>query len=1138
MLGTTGSGNYVDHIDEAFVKKYKNRTPPFGPVGFCTFKRTYARRVDGENRTEEFWETIHRCCNGILAVGGKFTKEEIETLYDKVFNLKCLFSGRALWQLGTETVRKLGGDSLINCWCSDIDHPIDPFCFAFNELMLGGGVGFNIQAEHVYGLPKVKYDVQIIRRDEKDVDFIVPDNREGWVELLRRVLNAFFYTGKGFSYSTICVRGKGSVIQGFGGVASGPEDLCRGIGQITGVLKGRVGGKLHPVDCLDIMDIIGSVVVAGNIRRSALLALGDAKDSEYLDAKNWSKGKIPNWRDKSNNSVACNKYEELPAEFWGGYNGDGEPYGLVNLKNCRVYGRLADGKDYRPDKHVVGTNPCVVGETLVYVADGRGHVPMATLAVEGKDVPVFCRDEKDNVVVRTMRHPRLTGTNVPVVKITLEDGHVLRTTPNHKFFTSEGQYVEASNLRVGDGLRTLSKSEASIKDVFPQANSHSQDYLWIRFSGKSIAAEHKIVAEFNLGRKICSGEVVHHKDYNGKNNAISNLVVMSRSDHTYLHSRNMIGDKNPMRRAQTEWSEEKWEQYSRNMSQSVSGDKNGRFCGEDNDALKKHALDLCRSIGRRFSTKEWQAYAQVNGLPQGFSKWRKDHLGGIRGLALWAVNELGLNKDVSQNMDPRTLRLYEKSLEEGYDTFVSNETVMVRKECECCSKPFEVSYQHREQGTCSSLCGNKLSWQNDEYRHNCLEGRRKIIEQSKAEVRNQQLAAYNAVKTSLGHEPMKKEWVDACKSRGISFEISRTTSPFRYWEDLKVAATSFNHRITSIEGDGTANVYNGTVDEFHNLFIGGFEEKTSNGKRKYLYYSTKQCGEVPLENAESCNLCEIFLPNIKDEEEFKVVAGLLYKVAKTVSCMRYQDEKTNEVVSRNHRLGISVTGFLQAPHLRDEKIFDSVYKHMEKLDKEYSRLLSVKNSIKLTTCKPSGTASLLPGVTPGVHPAYSPYYIRRIRMSSSDPLVDTCRKHGYHIEPLKRLDGTNDLDTMVVAFPIKTPDGTICAKDVTAVQQLEYAKWLQTNWSDNSVSVTVYYKIEELPAIKEWLKANYDKSVKTVSFCLHSGHGFQQAPYEEITEAQYQEMSKACKPITRLDNDSGGVLSESLECAGGSCPVK
>lgn len=646
--------NYVTHLNEDFVKKYGHKNPPWGQVGYITYKRTYARRTES-NLTEEWHETVKRCCNGLLAIGGKFTKDEIESLYDKVFNLKCCFSGRALWQLGTDTVTKLGGDSLQNCWVINCDQPIEPFCFAFNELMLGGGVGFNIQQESVFEIPKIKHDVHIVRKDEKDVDFIVPDNREGWVELLRRVLASFFITGKSFSYSTICIRGKGTLIHGFGGTASGPEDLCRGISQIIDILKNRVGDKLRPIDCLDIFNLVGSIVVAGNVRRSAMLALGDFNDPLYLDAKNWAKGSIPNWRAMSNNSVCCNKIEHLSDKFWAGYNGDGEAYGLINLKNCRAYGRLIDGKAYRPDPHVVGTNPC---------------------------------------------------------------------------------------------------------------------------------------------------------------------------------------------------------------------------------------------------------------------------------------------------------------------------------------------------------------------------------------------------------------------------------------------------------------------------------------------------GEVPLESGESCNLSEIFLPNIKDKHEFKETALLMYKVTKTISCLPCIHDVTNKVISKNHRLGNSVTGFLQAKHLHDEKVFDEVYKAMEKEDKAYSKILGVEPSIKLTTVKPSGTLSLLPQVTPGVHPAYAPYYIRRIRMASEDKLVKLCKDSGYHVEPQKNFDGTANLDTMVVSFPIRTPEGTVCAKDLTAIQQLEYSKWLQTHWADNSVSVTVYYRKEELPTIKEWLDQNYDKHVKTVSFLLHSEHGFAQAPYEEISEDQFKAMSKISKPITRLDNDSGGELRDSLECSSGACPIK
>jgi len=224
--------------------------------------------------------------------------------------------------------------------------------------MLGSGVGYNIQREYVYKLPPVREDFTApVRLDEAGADFIVPDSREGWVALLDRCLRSAFFSDvePGFSYSTQLVRGKGAVIKGFGGVASGPEDLCSGLALISNVLKGRAGKQLRPIDCLDIMNILGMIVVSGNVRRSAQIALGDCDDIQYLKAKDWASGKIPNWRSYSNNSVVCNDYSLLPQAFWDTYNGTSEPYGLINLKLSRSCGRL--GETQYKDKEVQGYNP-------------------------------------------------------------------------------------------------------------------------------------------------------------------------------------------------------------------------------------------------------------------------------------------------------------------------------------------------------------------------------------------------------------------------------------------------------------------------------------------------------------------------------------------------------------------------------------------------------------------------------------------------------------------------------------------------------------------------------------------------------------------------------------------------------------
>jgi len=134
--------------------------------------------------------------------------------------------------------------------------------------------------------------------------------------------------------------------------------LVRGIEQISRLLEQRRGKKLRPINCLDIMNIIGSVVVAGNVRRSAQIAIGDCDDVEYLKVKNWSSGSIPNWRAMSNNSVVCNDIGMLPDEFWKTYEGGSEPYGLINLglsKNC---GRLGETQYKDPD--VKGFNPLML----------------------------------------------------------------------------------------------------------------------------------------------------------------------------------------------------------------------------------------------------------------------------------------------------------------------------------------------------------------------------------------------------------------------------------------------------------------------------------------------------------------------------------------------------------------------------------------------------------------------------------------------------------------------------------------------------------------------------------------------------------------------------------------------------------
>ena len=297
---------------------------------------------------------------------------------------------------------------------------------------------------------------------------------------------------------------------------------------------------------------------------------------------------------------------------------------------------------------------------------------------------------------------------------------------------------------------------------------------------------------------------------------------------------------------------------------------------------------------------------------------------------------------------------------------------------------------------------------------------------------------------------------------------------------------------------------------------------------------TNPCAEIGLANRESCNLSEIFLPNVESKEELIDIAKLLYKVQKAIASMPYLDRESDDITSQNMRLGLGVTGVAQAH--KQMKWLDDTYRALREFDKEWSMQNDWPESKRLTTVKPSGTLSLLAGVTPGVHPGYSKHHIRRVRMSVGDPLLQYCSDMGYNVEWVKNLDGTVSDRTKLVEFPCTFPEGTVLAEDMTAIQQMELQAQLQRKWADNAVSVTIYVKEGELEEVQEYLKHNW-VNMKSVSFLLHSDHGFEQAPLEAISSAKYAQL---VSNIRQTEVGPQGGVSELLDddCVSGACPIR
>lgn len=525
------------------------------------------------------------------------------------------------------------------------------------------------------------------------------------------------------------------------------------------------------------------------------------------------------------------------------------------------------------DEYINSTNPCVTGESLVYTADGRGMVPISELAKEDKDVPVFCYNDKRQVVIRQMRNPRVTGHKVPVYKITLDDGSIIRTTSNHKFLlkteTKERKYKAVEDLQTDDSLAVLVRYEASFKDIFKGANSNSQDYLWINSGRRSSFPEHSLIAAHHYTDKdrVPKGYVVHHKDYNAQNNTPDNLEIMTKKAHDQYHSKDMLGDKNPMRRAIYEWSEEKWEQYRQNRIGCTAGPKNSKWIDVSNEELKKYALDLTEQLGYRFGHQDWQRYAKKQGLPSQFSKWRSDQFGGMLGLAKWAALELGL-----EHIDahPRSQKKYKELTAQGYNCEFVDDVLYIIKSCEICGKKIKVRAEKREHSICSDECQSKLARQNNlgrttEQKKIYAARSKNAIKKAKDKARIQQIEVFNTLKVRIGREPLRKEWIEACKAQNVRFRIGKN-APFRWYNDLKEAALDYNHRVVSVEFDGYEDVYNGTVDEYHNFFVGGFESKTQNGKKKWYFLNNPQCGEQVLPIGGVCLLGSLNLTQFVDIE--------------------------------------------------------------------------------------------------------------------------------------------------------------------------------------------------------------------------------------------------------------------------------
>jgi ribonucleoside-triphosphate reductase (thioredoxin) len=264
------------------------------------------------------------------------------------------------------------------------------------------------------------------------------------------------------------------------------------------------------------------------------------------------------------------------------------------------------------------------------------------------------------------------------------------------------------------------------------------------------------------------------------------------------------------------------------------------------------------------------------------------------------------------------------------------------------------------------------------------------------------------------------------------------------------------------------------------------------------------CAEQSLESFECCTLVETYLNRHDNLEDFKRTLKFAYLYAKTVTLLPTHWEETNAIMQRNRRIGTSVSGVANfadnkgLPVLR--QWMDEGYQVIKQYDTNYSEWLGIRESIKMTTVKPSGTVSILAGESPGVHwTVGGEYFNRAIRFANSDPMLPLFKMANYRVEPASESPET----TSVVFFPIKS-EAKRSEKDVSIYEKMALAATAQRYWSDNSVSVTISFNPEtEASAIGTALHM-YDGQLKTVSFLPSGNAVYPQMPYTQITAEEYE----------------------------------
>jgi len=524
------------------------------------------------------------------------------------------------------------------------------------------------------------------------------------------------------------------------------------------------------------------------------------------------------------------------------------------------------------------SNPCFTGDTLVAVADGRNSVSIKQLVDEGVDIPVYTLNHKGEIEIKPFINPRLTQKQIKVYKVKFDSGLEIKCTANHKFLTTEGNFKEAIDLKDGDSIKNINKHKMLLTEAYPWMKKTSgQDYFIFENNGKK-KAEHRIVAEYKINRKLKFNEIVHHLNYTGLDNSIDNLLVMTNKEHIDFHKKDMMGSKNSVFKIKDKI---KWKQK---LSEANKGLKNGNSKNISNEEIFNIIKEFSKNtVGNYFSFQHWK---KLN-LPLINTKKNTYRLGSVEEYCIKSGVEFILGVQYS-----KLEKQYNNLIINNFNFYLNKETkeFLIDRKCECCGNGFITDYEHRQVTFCSPSCLHKYidkPFMFDKYKFS-----NKYLERSNVKERIQN--TFDIIK-----KYKIKKYNNFLKEVKEARNIIRNNNPFApsltYIQEnlnklnsiediIKVAENNlknfkdkhglseicggFNHKVVSVSFYGLEDVYDGTVENNHTILVGGKEFINDFGKISTEWIVTSQCAEFVNIPYTSCALGSIDLSKLVEYRKF------------------------------------------------------------------------------------------------------------------------------------------------------------------------------------------------------------------------------------------------------------------------------